>query len=80
VEFYVLGHLGKFVMPGALRIASNTFASGSVEDVAFRNPDGSIALLVLNSGSGATQFTVSWQGQTFNYTMPGQAVATLTWK
>lgn len=80
VEYYVLGHLGKFVVPGAKRIASNTFGSGSIEDVAFQNPDASIALLVLNSGNGSTQFTVSWKGQTFNYTLPGQAVATFTWK
>jgi glucosylceramidase len=80
VEYYVLGHLGKFVVPGAKRIASNTFASGSIEDVAFQNPDGSIALLVLNSGSASSQFTVSWQGQTFNYTLPGQALATFVWK
>ena len=80
VEYYVLGHLGKFVVPGAKRIASNTFAAGSIEDVAFQNPDASIALLVLNSGSSAKQFTVSWKGQTFNYTLPGQAVATFTWK
>jgi glucosylceramidase len=80
VEYYVLGHLGKFVVPGAKRIASNTFPSDQIEDVAFQNPDASIALLVLNSGGGSTQFTVSWKGQTFNYTLPGQAVATFTWK
>jgi glucosylceramidase len=80
VEYYVLGHLGKFVVSGAKRIASNTFASGSIEDVAFQNPDGSIALFVLNSGSGSAEFTVSWKGRTFNYTLPGQAVATFTWK
>jgi len=80
VEYYVLGHLGKFVVPGAKRIASNTFGAGSIEDVAFQNPDGSIALLVLNSGATSAPFTVSWLGQTFNYTLPGQAVATFAWK
>ena len=80
VEYYVLGHLGKFVMPGALRISSNTYGAGSIEDVAFRNPDGSIALLVLNAAAGATQFSVSWKGQTFSYQLPAGAVATFTWK
>ncbi len=80
VEYYVLGHLGKFVVPGAHRIGSNTFGAGSIEDVAFQNPDGSIALLVLNAGSGSSQFTVSWRGETFNYTLPAGAVATFTWK
>jgi glucosylceramidase len=79
VEYYVLGHLGKFVVPGAHRIASNTFGPGSIEDVAFQNPDGSMVLLVLNSASSAGTFTVSFKGQSFNYTLPAGAVATFTW-
>jgi glucosylceramidase len=80
VEYYILGHMGKFVVPGAHRIRSNTFGAGSIEDVAFQNPDGSIVLFALNSGSGATTFTVSSNGQTFNYTLPAGAVATFEWK
>jgi len=80
VEYYVLGHLGKFVVPGAYRINSNTFGAGSIEDVAFQNPDGSIVLLVLNSASNSGAFTVSFNGQSFNYTLPAQAVATFSWK
>ena len=38
MEYYILGHLGKFVTPGEHRINSNTFGSGSIEDVAFQNP------------------------------------------
>jgi glucosylceramidase len=80
VEYYVLGHLGKFVVPGAHRINSNTFGAGSIEDVAFQNPDGSIVLLVLNSASSSGAFTVSFSGQSFNYTLPAGAVATFVWK
>ncbi|MGD1081334.1 MAG: glycoside hydrolase family 30 beta sandwich domain-containing protein [Candidatus Sulfotelmatobacter sp.] len=80
VEYYILGHLGKFVVPGAHRIDSNTFGAGSIEDVAFQNPDGSIVLLVLNSATSAGTFTVSFQGQSFNYTLPAGALATFSWK
>jgi glucosylceramidase len=80
VEYYILGHLGKFVAPGAHRIDSNTFGAGSIEDVAFQNPDGSIALLVLNSASNPGTFTVSCKGQSFNYTLPAGALATFAWK
>ena len=80
VEYYVLGHIGKFVVPGAHRITSNTFGAGSIEDVAFRNPDGSIALLVLNAANSTNQFTVSWKSQKFSYSLPAGAVATFTWK
>jgi glucosylceramidase len=80
VEYYVLGHLGKFVTPGAHRINSNTFGAGSIEDVAFKNPDGSIVLFVLNSSSNAGTFAVSINGQSFNYMLPSRAIATFIWK
>jgi len=80
VEYYVLAHLAKFVMPGAHRIDSNTFNGSGVEDVAFQNPDGSIVLFVLNSGSVSGAFSVSWKGTYFNYTLPSQSVATFEWK
>jgi len=80
VEYYILGHLGKFVVPGAHRIDSNTFGSGSIEDVAFQNPDGSIVLFVLNSANNSGTFTVSSSGQSFNYALPSGAVATFSWK
>jgi glucosylceramidase len=80
VEYYVLGHLGKFVVSGAVRIASNTFGPGSIEDVAFKNPDGSKVLLVLNGSTASSSFTVNWKGENFNYTLPAGALVTFTWK
>ena len=79
-EYYVLGQASKFVKPGAVRIDSNTFGSGNLEDVAFRNPDGSNALIVLNADtSNAHTFNVDENGQYFSYTLPAKAVATFTW-
>ncbi|MGC9950096.1 MAG: glycoside hydrolase family 30 beta sandwich domain-containing protein [Bryobacteraceae bacterium] len=79
VEYYVLGHLGKFVQPGAYRIDSNTYGSGSLEDVAFQNPDGSVVLLVLNAAGGSSTFAVTWNGANFTDTLPAGAVATYEW-
>lgn len=79
VEYYVLGHAAKFVFSGAYRIDSNSFGPGSIEDVAYENPDGSIVLIVLNAGGGGA-FTVVWKGRNFTYNLPAGAVATFTWK
>jgi glucosylceramidase len=80
-EYYVLGQASKFVKPGAVRIDSNTFGSGNLEDVAFQNPDGSDAMIVLNAdASNAHTFNVDENGQYFTYTLPAKAVATFTWK
>ena len=80
VEYYVLGHLAKSVVPGAHRIDSNTFSAGGIEDVAFQNPDGSIVLFALNSGSSSQAFSVGWKNTYFNYTLPAQSVVTFEWK
>ena len=79
-EYYVLGQASKFVKPGAVRIDSNTFGSGNLEDVAFQNPDGSDALIALNADTASAHtFNVDENGQFFTYTLPAKAVATFTW-
>jgi glucosylceramidase len=77
-EYYVLGHLSKFVRPGAVRIDSTGYGDGGVQNVAFRNPDGTIVLVAVNSG-GTQNFQVSYGGQTFGYQLAGGAMATFTW-
>jgi glucosylceramidase len=77
-EYYVLGHLSKFVQPGAVRIDSTGYGEGGIQNVAFRNPDGTIVLVALNSG-GTQNFQVSFGGQTFGYNLAGGAMATFTW-
>jgi glucosylceramidase len=77
-EYYVLGHLSKFVQPGAVRIDSTGYGEGGIQNVAFRNPDGTIVLVAINSG-GTQNFQVSYGGQSFGYNLPGGAMATFTW-
>lgn len=76
VGYYVLGQASRFVHPGARRIFSTQY--GQLESVAFRNPNGQIVLLVVNSGK-ATSFKVDWGGQGFNTQIPASAVQTYVW-
>lgn len=79
VEYYVVGHASKFVAPGARRIESGTY-SGTLESVAFLNPDGSKVLIVLNPLTPTMQsFDVLWGGQHVSYTLPAQSVVTFKW-
>ncbi|HYQ69221.1 discoidin domain-containing protein [Actinophytocola sp.] len=82
-EYYTIGHLSKFVKPGARRIASTSFGTtgwnGQIMDVAFRNPDGSTALVVHNENDDPRTFAVDVGDRTFEYTLPGGALATFTW-
>lgn len=76
-EYYAIGHLSRFVAPGAVRIGSNN--AGDLENSAFRNPDGSYALVVTNIGGGSQNFNISLGGQSASYTLPPNALATFTW-
>jgi len=78
VEYYVLGHLGKFVTPGAHRIASSVVGQ-TVEAVAFLNPDDTLALIALNPDDAPTTFDAQWSGRYFSYTLPAQSAATFRW-
>lgn len=82
-EYYTIGHLSRFVKPGATRIASSSYGSigwnGQLIDVAFTNPDGSTALVVHNEYDDPRSFTVAVGDQSFDYTLPGGSLATFTW-
>lgn len=77
-EYYTLGHISKFVNPGALRIASNQY-DGRIEDVAFKNPDGSIVLVLSNRTPGAESVKVKWGAQAFTCRIPGESMGTFKW-
>jgi glucosylceramidase len=83
-EYYTLGHLARFVQPGAERIASTSFGTtgwnGQIMDAAFRNRDGTTALVVHNENDDPRTFAVAEGGHSFEYTLPGGALATFTWR
>lgn len=78
VEYYALAHASRFVMPGARRVQSSEGA-GELSNVAFRNQDGSLALIVANGAQAAQTFSVRVAGQSFRYMLPGMSVATFAW-
>jgi glucosylceramidase len=79
VDFTALAHASKFIQPGAYRVDSTTFEHGSLENVAFHNPDGSLVLLAMNSSGAAITFNIAWAGEFAIYKLPAGAVATFHW-
>jgi glucosylceramidase len=77
IEYYTMGHLTKFVKPGAYRIDST--ANGSVPNVAWKNPDGSKAFIAYNNTGGTQNVKVNWGNQSFTYPLPTKTSATFTW-
>jgi glucosylceramidase len=77
VEYYVLGHASRFVLPGAYRVAT-TGRGDEVHAAAFVNPDGSrVAILYRKAGSGMV--SVALDGERYSVALPKGSVATLRW-
>jgi len=77
VEYYVLGHASRFVLPGAYRVAT-VKRRDNVEAAAFLNPDGSrVAILHRKSGDGPVELALD--GERYAIALPNGAVATLRW-
>lgn len=83
-DYYQLGQMSRFVVPGAYRVASNSFGDGTygsetLADVAFRDPNGTKVLVVYNGSSSRQTFRVQWGSIGFTESLPSRATATFTW-
>ncbi|PFG20660.1 glycoside hydrolase family 30 protein [Serinibacter salmoneus] len=82
-EYYAFAHLSAFVDVGAVRIDSTSWGATSWDgrpmSVAFRNPDGTYALLVHNQHDDPRSVAVAFGEQVLEYELPGGGVATFTW-
>jgi glucosylceramidase len=78
-DYYIWAQFSKFVQAGAVRIGSPNLESSDLPNIAFKNPDGSIALVVLNDASSPQTFGVDSGGHGFSYTLPANSIVTFTW-
>src|SRR5215203_4621467 len=75
-SYYYIGHFSKFIKPGAKRIATSPSRS-SLISTAFRNPDGTVAVVVMNKGEAAVTFALWLDGQAAEVTSPARSIQTL---
>jgi len=86
---YNFGHFSRYLKPGAVRIDSSERVDESLTNVAFRNPDGTIVMVVVNrlpefgfmeeaNTPAKTVRIVTPDGQ-FTDTIPGDTIATYRW-
>ncbi|MGZ4183187.1 MAG: glycoside hydrolase family 30 protein [Solirubrobacteraceae bacterium] len=92
LNYYQLGQISKFVAPGAVRIASNALVSDfrtpagaygvtpGLDDVAFRNPDGTTVLVTYNNSGSWIRFAVTASGRWFEAGIPPGAMTTFEWR
>lgn len=77
VGYYIIAHASKFVSPGSVRVASNI--SGSLQNVAFKRPDGKKVLIVENDGATSQTFNINFKERRVTVSLDAGAVGTLVW-
>jgi glucosylceramidase len=77
--YYVFGHFSRFIKPGAKRIAA-TSNNDDLLTTAFLNPDGKVAVVVLNVGNKPAQFRVWAHEKAVKAILPTQSIATFVFK
>lgn len=79
-HYYVVGHLSSVVKPGATRIGTRGFTQEGITYSAFKNVDGSFAVVLLNETNDASRITFSDGVNHFSYETPAKSVVSYTWK
>jgi glucosylceramidase len=75
-SYYYIGHFSKFIRPGARRIVS-TSTSDDLQTTAFANPDGKIAVIVLNQSDKPHPFLLWAGGKAAKANSPAHSIVTL---
>jgi glucosylceramidase len=86
LNYFEFGQMSKFVMPGAVRIASTRLVADDgktvtpgVDDVAFINPSGKKVLVAYNSATTPVSLSIEWRRKYLHYVLKPDATVTFTW-
>ncbi len=74
--YYYIGQFSKFIRPGARRIAASANRD-ALQTTAFRNPDGSVAVVVMNQTDKPQDFQLWITGQGTKTTAAAHSIMTL---
>jgi glucosylceramidase len=74
-SYYYIGHIAKFFRPGARRILCST-SRDRLEATACRNPDGSVAVVVINRSEAPQNFHILANDQAWPTRLPAHSIAT----
>lgn len=75
-EYYYIGHFSKFVRPGAKRIIASSSRS-QLLTTAFKNTDGSIAVIVMNGANRPAEYSLWVGGKAAAFKAPARSIQTL---
>ena len=77
--YYAVGHFSKYVKRGARRIGNSTYDDNLLTS-SFKNPDGSIAVIVLNKGNNNLRPLLRMNGKIMRLNLPRHSITTVSIK
>jgi len=78
-SYYYLGHFSRFIRPGATRVLCAS-SRDDLEVTAFRNPDETVAVVVLNRTDEGHQFSLKLPDRNGISSIPAHSISTYTWQ
>lgn len=78
-DYFQYGHFFRFIQRGSHRIEVEG-GDSLLGTVAFLNPDGEIAMVIVNSGGKQRSLTILWHGESLGLSLPQRSIGTITWK
>ncbi|MRX37865.1 glycosyl hydrolase [Flavobacterium sp. LC2016-23] len=76
--YYYIGHLSKFIQPGAKRV-SNTTSDKTLLSTSFLNTNGKIATIVMNASDKEVVYQITIDSSENTITIPAHAMQTLVY-
>ncbi len=75
-SYYYIGHFSKFIQPNAKRISTATSRS-SLESTSFKNPNGQIVTVVMNSTNAPITYKLILQNKEISIEIPAHAIQSI---
>ena len=79
-HYYIIAHMSSVVKPDAVRIGTKGYTANGLTYSAFRNTDGSYALVLSNSNEADLTLTVDDGVHHFTYVVPARSAVSFGWK
>lgn len=79
-HYYNLAHASKVIKPGATRIKSSGYKPSGVNYLAFRNPDGSTALIIVNESSNEQILHFKCNGKVISCGIAAESIESVIWE
>ncbi|MGE5630612.1 MAG: glycoside hydrolase family 30 protein [Caulobacteraceae bacterium] len=79
-SYYYIGHFSRYIQPGAVRIDCSCNDCEKLEAAAFKNPDGTLAIVVINSKADDVDYTIDIGGLRADIKALAHSIVTLRYR